>query len=72
VATVHHHTGKDMSAPFTMAEIQLDDGPLIRATMVDIVEPASIGARVHGDWVLVGADSSGDELLELRFSVHDS
>src|SRR4051794_6246176 len=45
VATVHLHGGKDIEAPFTMAEIQLDDGPLIRATLTDVVEPTVIGAR---------------------------
>lgn len=69
VATVHHYAGKDIEAPFTMAEIHLDDGPLIRATLVDIVEPASIGTRVQGEWVPVGDDQSGDETVELRFSV---
>jgi hypothetical protein len=65
VATVHHYPGVDIAVPFTMAEILLDDGPLIRATLVDEVDASSIGARMHGEWVEV----VGDDMFELRFSV---
>jgi uncharacterized protein len=65
VATVHHYSGKDIAVPFTMAEVDLDDGPLIRATLVDEADASSIGARVQGDWVEV----AGDQTFELRFSV---
>jgi uncharacterized OB-fold protein len=65
VATVHHYPGKDIVAPFTMAEVQLDDGPLIRATLVDVVEASAIGNRVEGDWVQI----DDDQTFELRFSV---
>jgi hypothetical protein len=65
VATVHHYSGKDIAVPFTMAEVLLDDGPLIRATLVEEVGTSSIGARMHGEWVEVASD----EMFELRFSV---
>jgi uncharacterized protein len=69
VATVHHHAGKGIAAPFTMAEIRLDDGPLIRATLSDLADPATIGARAQGCWIVVVTTDSGDELTELRFEV---
>ncbi len=65
VATVHHYSGVDIAVPFTMAEVLLDDGPLILATLVDEVDASSIGIRMHGEW----AEVDGDEMFELRFSV---
>lgn len=65
VATVHHYAGKDIAVPFTMAEVQLDDGPLIRATLLDDTDVTSIGARVRGEWVQI----DDDQTFELRFSV---
>jgi uncharacterized OB-fold protein len=65
VATVHRYSGSDIAAPFTMAEVLLDEGPLIRATLVDEVDASLIGARVQGDWIEV----AGDQTFELRFSV---
>lgn len=69
VATVHLHAGKDIDAPFTMAEIVLDDGPLIRATMADLTEPDAIGARVTARFIVTRVDDAGDEIVEPRFSV---
>lgn len=69
VATVHHHAGKDIAAPFTMAEIHLDDGPLIRATLSDLTEPSAIGARAQGLWIVVDTTDDGDEITEIRFDV---
>ena len=48
VATVHLYQGHDIEAPFTIGEIQLDAGPLIRATMAEVVEHDAIGARGRG------------------------
>lgn len=68
VATVHVHQGDDIQAPFTMAEIQLDGGPLIRATMTQVVEPDVIGRRAQARFV--PARAGGDpELVEPRFEV---
>ena len=69
VATVHLHAGGDITAPFTMAEIRLDDGPLIRATLTDVADPAVIGSRAEGRWVPVRTDDAGAEVTELRFAV---
>jgi uncharacterized protein len=68
-ATVHRYAGEDIAAPFTIAEIQLDDGPLIRATLTDLAESEVIGSRAEGQWVTVGANDAGDEITELRFAV---
>jgi uncharacterized OB-fold protein len=72
VATVHLHHGKDIEAPFTMAEIELDDGPLIRATLRDVVDVASIGQRVHAEWFTTGVDDDGNDVVEPRFVVSES
>ena len=69
VATVHLHAGGDIEAPFTVTEVELDDGPLIRATMVDNVDPAVIGQRAAARFVVVRVDDDGNEIVEPRFAV---
>jgi len=69
-ATVHMHQAKTIAAPFVIGEIELDDGPTIRITMVESSdEGMRIGARVRG--ALVAVPSSGDTPVrrELRFAV---
>lgn len=66
VATVHLHNGKDIDAPFTVGEVQLDDGPLIRALMNDAVDVSQIGQRVVGAWAVAGQEEDGD-VVEPRF-----
>jgi uncharacterized OB-fold protein len=67
--TVHLYTGKDIEAPFTMAEISLDDGPLIRATLTDVTEDDVIGARVRGEWFTMEKDDDGNDRVEPRFRI---
>ncbi len=69
VATVHLHHGKDIKAPFTMAEVKLDDGPLIRATLLDVVEVDAIGRRVEAQWVDTHTDDEGAAIVEPRFAL---
>jgi len=69
VATVHLHPGNDISAPFALGEIQLDDGPLIRATLVGLPGLDTIGRRVQARWVVARTDSDGNEIVEPRFAV---
>lgn len=69
VAVVHLHTGKDIAAPFAMAEIALDDGPLIRATLSDLVGAEAIGRRVSAGWFRTGIDDSGHDIVEPRFAL---
>lgn len=69
VATVHMHAGKDIEAPFTVAEVQLDDGPLIRALMSGPATVADIGRRVRAEWVASGAPGDQEEKVEPRFTI---
>ena len=67
VATVHLYQGHDIEAPFAIGEIQLDAGPLIRATMAEVVERDAIGARVAASWATLRADDDGNDVVEPRF-----
>jgi uncharacterized protein len=69
VATVHLHQGHDIEAPFAIGEIQLDDGPLIRATMREPLELESIGQRVDAAWCTLRTDDDGHDVVEPRFGV---
>ncbi len=69
VATVHLYQGHDIEAPFAIGEIQLDAGPLIRATMAEVVERDAIGARVAASWVTLRADDEGNDVVEPRFGL---
>lgn len=62
-ATVHLHAG-EMAAPFTIGEIQLAAGPLIRATLEG---SATIGARVAAVWSITKVDGNGDDVVEPTF-----
>ncbi|MGO9558824.1 MAG: Zn-ribbon domain-containing OB-fold protein [Acidimicrobiales bacterium] len=66
-ATVHLHQG-DLEAPFSIAEVQLDAGPLIRATMAPDQVTMSIGQRVHAVWRVARAEDNGDEVVEPVFA----
>ena len=65
-ATVHLHHGRGIEAPFTVAEIVLDDGPVIRALMVTDGE-LPVGARVAAKWFVTKVDDDGNEVVEPRF-----
>ena len=69
VATVHLHQGHDIEAPFAIGEIQLDDGPLIRGTMLEPLELESIGQRVEAVWFTLRTEDDGHEVVEPRFDV---
>ena len=66
IATVHLHHGGP-AAPFALAEIQLDSGPLIRAMASDTGEVA-IGTVVSAVWAITKIDENGDETVEPTFS----
>ena len=68
VATVHLYQGHDIEAPFAVGEIQLDGGPLIRATMTEPLAIGAIGARVDALWVTVRTDD-GNDVVEPRFGL---
>ncbi len=69
VATVHLYQGHDIEAPFAVGEIQLDGGPLIRATMTEPLAIDAIGARVDASWVTVRTDDDGNDVVEPRFGL---
>ena len=66
-ATVHRHRGGDIEAPFTVGEIVLDDGPLIRATMMSN-DAITIGEPVAAEWFVTKTDDDGSETVEPRFA----
>jgi uncharacterized protein len=67
VATVHLHHGRGIEAPFAIGEIQLDAGPLIRATLGALVDVTAIGSRMQAEWLTVGTADDGSDLTEPRF-----
>jgi len=69
VATVHLYPGNDISTPFALAEVQLDGGPLIRATMIGLPGLDMIGHRVEAQWAVARTDSDGNEIVEPRFAL---
>jgi hypothetical protein len=65
-ATVHLHRGEP-AAPFSVAEVRLDDGPLIRG-MVSAATPAlRAGARVAATWAVTKVDDDGNDVVEPAF-----
>ena len=60
-ATVHRHRGADIEAPFTVGEVILDDGPIVRVTMVGN-DGFAIGDPVQAEWAVLG-----DDKVEPRF-----
>lgn len=49
IAVVHRHAREEPPTPFTVVEVELDAGPVIRTQLVGThLESASIGSRVVG------------------------
>jgi uncharacterized protein len=67
VATVHSHQG-DRAAPFTIGEILLDAGPLIRAEVVSGQADLAIEERVEARWQVIRVDEQGHDVVEPVFS----
>jgi hypothetical protein len=66
VVTVHLHHGEP-AAPFAVAEIQLDSGPLVRAMVSGEAHHLTIGDRVSALWAVTNVNGDGDETVEPRF-----
>jgi uncharacterized OB-fold protein len=66
LAQVHLHRGQP-AAPFTIAEIRLDDGPLIRATLGGDADRVAIGDSVSAVWAVTGIKDDGAEIVEPAF-----
>jgi uncharacterized OB-fold protein len=67
VATVHLHADGDGALPFAVADVQLDEGPLIRGIMAEPASIDAIGRRVEARWAVVRTDGDGNEVVEPRF-----
>jgi uncharacterized OB-fold protein len=67
LATVHVHHGQP-PAPFTIAEIQLDAGPLIRAMLTGERGPIGIGDTVSALWTVTDTTDRGDDIVEPAFA----
>lgn len=66
-AVVHVHHGADIGAPFTIASIALDEGPLIRGVLT-VPATATAGSRVRAVTVARPMDPENDDTtVELRF-----
>jgi hypothetical protein len=68
LAQVHLHHGA-AETPFTIAEIALAAGPLIRAMVHPDSPPLSIGVPVTARWNTVGVDDAGASIVEPAFTV---
>jgi uncharacterized protein len=66
-ATVHVQHGQPIE-PFTVAEIALDGGPLIRAMVAQSSPALSVGDRVSGAWAVAKTDDAGNDLVEPVFT----
>lgn len=66
-ATVHRHSGKNVETPFIVAEILLDDGPLVRALLEGTERENVIGERTVARWFEVNKDSDDSQSVEPRF-----
>ena len=64
VVAVHLHHG-DVEAPFTIGEILLDSGPLVRAVVSGSL---AIGEPVSAAWTVVRVDENGDDIVEPVFA----
>jgi uncharacterized protein len=65
-ARVHLHTGKGREAPFTVAAVALDDGPIVRTLVADGSHAPRAGERMVTVLALA-ADAEGAPRLDLRF-----
>ena len=64
-ATVHRHHHPTPETPFTVATIELDDGPVLKSVVIDGSD-GDVGARVHG--VLVPS-AVEEGTVDLRFEL---
>lgn len=67
-AKVHLHPGKGREAPFTVAAIALDDGPIVRTLIVDDGPRPRAGDRMV-TLLAAATDADGAPCLDLRFTV---
>lgn len=65
--TTHHGSRKDIAVPFTVASIALNDGPIVRAVMIEATDASlNVGDTVHS--VLVdGHPDDGEAHPHIKF-----
>lgn len=67
-AAVQMYHGDDITTPFTVASIALDEGPLVRGVLAD-PDGIGVGSRVRAITVACPADGeTSDTTAELRFA----
>lgn len=67
-AVVHMHHGADITAPFTVASIALDEGPLVRGVLTS-PNGVGVGSRVRAVTVARFQNPENDNTtVELRFA----
>lgn len=71
IATVHRHRVKGFDGPFAVGEIQLDAGPLVRATLAVPESEVALDQRVVATWITQRIDDDGNEVVEPRFEPAD-
>ncbi len=68
-ARVLLHAAKDRTAPFVVASIKLDAGPVVRTLLAeDRTDRLPIGQPLQACLVEVGKSDEGDAIVDLRFS----
>ncbi len=68
-ARVLLHAAKDRKAPFVVASIRLDDGPVVRTLLAeDSTERLPVGTGLRACLVEVGRSDAGEALVDLRFT----
>lgn len=68
-ARVLLHAAKDRQAPFVVASIKLNDGPVVRTLLAeDTTRRIPVGTPLQARLVEVGRAEAGDALVDLRFS----
>jgi uncharacterized OB-fold protein len=66
IAVVHVHHGEP-ETPFSVVEVRLDAGPLIRAMLAPDASGLTVGDSVAAKWVVTGLDGDGNEVVEPGF-----
>jgi uncharacterized OB-fold protein len=65
-AVVHLHADKNRPAPFTIVEVALDDGPVVRSLLAEDGGDVAPGQRMSAKLVPVQR-GDGETVFDLRF-----
>lgn len=67
-AVVRKHSGSDIEAPFAIAEVRLEDGPVIRCTLADGLKESALQAGRRFVGRLAHNPKASAEVFELRLT----